>query len=304
MVLPLFISVIFYTLVPFAMTGHLRYEYPWNETWVNSLDSREKVETFVKSKAAFGREQVVIHVEDGKANEPCLGYKHYPLIQGLERIKKNRIDHQVMLVFKRVSDYQESMNLLILMQHDWIWLHFAIEQGPFDNGVAVNLTDFSTEELKLMTSFQLAFGFTTDTEFGKGEYLREKMEAIAKKTDQWYTRLEYRDNFIVELSMHVLLNTTDKLLVLTPFTKRTMYVCFATTKRQEPFAGKFKGVMQSVARKLGGDRVYLNIPDTLRTQLNVTNWFPVETSGSGGCNGRRVLEVAVVVRVVLLLIQR
>lgn len=260
------------------------HKFPGMEVWVNALDSVEKVESFLHSKAAFGRQVVTILEEEGQQKQPTLGGT-YPLIQGLERIFKTRRDHQLMLVFNNPMDFKESVKSLTLMRHKWIWLYFPIARGPFSDATPINLNEFSKAELELMRDFQLAFGFTTDKFFGRGEYLHKPIEHLASLTDVWYTRLEYTTNFIVELSMHILLNSSDSARVWRPLLDRTMYISLATTSRDEQLVVRHKGTMRALAVMLGKDRLYLNVPDNVRLLLNPPAWFNQSDTSIGAILG-------------------
>lgn len=247
------------------------------QQWVNSLDSRQKVEDFVHSNAAFAREVVVIFAEEGQQKQAYLGHEKYPLVQGLERVNKNRKDHQLMLVFNSVADFKDSVHALTLIQHKWIWLNFPIQSGPGSNQTPLNLVEFTDSEVRLMRSFQVSFGFTVaDKNFGSGEYTKLELEELANKTDVWFSRLAYRSNFIVEISMHILLNTTDHARAMRPFYDRTMFISFVTTSRYEDFNMEHKGPMKALAKILGKERLYMNIPENQRLLLNPVSWF---TSG-------------------------
>lgn len=261
------------------LPNHHAYDFPALEKWTNKLESREDVELFVKSSSAFGREFVVIVQGEGPEYPmACLGTKNYPLIEALERIDKNRRDHQVFLIFKSRREYEGSLNALALKQHNWIWLYFPIEQGPNDDQKPVVLSDFTNEELQKMHPYQMAFGLTTDADFGKGEFLRRKMQDLCEKIDEWYTRLEYRTDFIVELSLNVLLNSSDSIQVLTPIKERTMMVSLVATNKYQKQIIKNKGILSALARLLTKERVFLNIPEDLKEKLNPTKWYPNSTS--------------------------
>lgn len=280
-------------LVTFAHL-HNAYDFPALEKWTNKLESRADVELFVKSSSAFGREFVVIVQGEGPEYPmACLGTRQYPLIEALERIEQNRVDHQLFLVFKSQHDFEHSVSTLVLKQHNWMWLYFPIEQGPYDDQKPVSLSDFSDEELQHMRPYQLAFGLTTDADFGKGEFLRPKIQSLANKLDQWYTRLAYRTDFIVELSLQVLLNSSDSIQVLTPFKERTMLVSLVATNKYEKLIIRQKGQLSALAKLLGKERVFLNIPEDLKEKLNPAIWFPNSTSlgvthAIGGYNGGRI----------------
>lgn len=256
------------------------HEFPAMEVWVNALDSVDQVESFLHSKAAFGRQVVTILEEEGQQKQPTLGGT-YPLIQGLERIFKTRRDHQIMLVFNNPIDFKESVKSLTLMRHKWIWLYFPIARGPYSDHTPINLNEFSGDELELMQDFQLSFGFTADHFFGRGEYLHKPIELLANLTDVWYTRLGYTSNFIVELSMHILLNSSDSARVWRPLLDRTMFVCLATTSRDEKLVVRQKGTMRALAVMLGKDRLYLNVPENVRLLLNPPAWFNKSDSSVG-----------------------
>lgn len=255
------------------------YNFPALEKWTNRLESVEDVENFVRSTSAFGREVVTIYQDESQNTpEPCLGTKRYNLGFALERIHKSRIDHQLMLVFKSHRDYQESMHTLSLMRHNWIWLYFPIEQGPNDASDPVSLIEFAPGDLEHMRPYQMAFGLTADADFGQGEYRLPMMESLANKTDQWYTRLEYRTNFIVELSMAVTLNTTDMVRILEPLLQKTMFISFVATNKFEKLIIKEKGTMHALAKMFEKDRVFLNVPEHVRLFLNPVGWFPESVS--------------------------
>lgn len=276
-------------LLLFTTTLHgIIHDFPARENWVNSVDSVEKLELFVHSTTAFAREVVTIVQEEGQQKQPCLGGK-YPLIQGLHRLELLRKDHQIMLVFNTPGDYKDSVKSLTTMRHKWIWLFFPIEQGPFNEAQPIAMNEFSAEELRLMQHFQLAFGFTSDKQFGRGEYLRNRMDSLAGKTDLWYTKLQYGTNFIVELSMHVLLNTSDHARVLRPFLDRTMFISLVTSSRDEKLILRHKGEMKALARMLGRQRVYLNIPDKLKALLNPEKWFGESESRGGALEEVRLV---------------
>lgn len=275
----LFKLPVFILCCPLLIIGLIIHDSPAMEKWDNSLDSLGKVEKFLHSNAAFGREVVTIVEEEGQPKQPTLGGK-YPLIQGLERILKNRKDHQVMLVFNTARDYKESVKSLTLMRHKWIWLNFPIEQGPQDRKKPIAIQDFNAKELDLMKDFQLAFGFTSDPYFGRGEYLHEHVRRLANATDTWYTRLGYSTDFIVELSLHIFLNSSDNARVWQPLLDRTMFISFCSTNRDEKLVVRQKGTMGALAKMLGKERMYLNIPDNVHLLLNPQDWFG-ETKGGG-----------------------
>lgn len=270
--------ILLYLLTHNLFPDHVKcieYEFPALEKWTNRLESVEDVENFVRSSSAFGREVVKIYQDESQNTpEPCLGTKRYNLGFALERIHKSRVDHQLMLVFHSFRDYRDSMHTLSLKQHNWIWLFFPIEQGPNDISDPVSLNEFSNADLEHMRPFQMAFGFTSDLDFGHGEYQLRRMESLANKTDQWYTRLEYRTNFIVELSMAVTLNTTDKVRILEPLLQKTMFISFVATNKYESFIIKEKGSMHALAKMFEKDRVFLNVPENVRLFLNPVAWFP------------------------------
>lgn len=286
-----------FLFLPKFVQPNIVYDFPALEKWTNSLDNDEKLTAFLASKNAFARERVFAHQEEGQQKEACLGSTEHKLIHALQRFKSSRKSHQIMLVFEKPNEFREAFSVLTLMQHKWIWLHFPIVQGPYDDLVPVALNEFNEKELALMRSFQLSFGFTaTARDFGSGEYLKEQMLSLADRSDEWFNKLEIQTSFMMEIGMHVLLNTSDMVRVMEPLFQREVFICYATTMKHKDFVLSHMGYMDSLGKLTMKGKLFLNVPAEVFKQLNPQNWFPDD--GSSGTMLRIVQCCMVMISVV------
>lgn len=257
------------------------YDSPALIKWNNSLDTAAKLKLFLDSSALFGREQVTIHQgTDGKPRAYLGVAGDLELVQALYKVGKARKDHQVMLVFNSPDDFKDAFNDLTLNNHNWIWYNFPIEKGPNNDDRPVDYDDFYKIHTNNMRQHPLAFGFTSSQNFGKGAYTLTQMQGLVNKTDLWYSKLGYSGQFMVEIGMHVLLNTTGHSMVMEPVTSSLMSVCFATVEPFQDFIVGKKGEIRAIARFYEKKRIFMNIPETLRNLLAPANWWGNSTSSA------------------------
>lgn len=266
-------------LIPTPFHG-FPYKYPALEKWVNSLDSEQKIESFASSNAVFGREIVTTYEVAGKTATSNLGGNGpYPLMKGFRHLQQSRRNHQLMLVFNTVQDYRQAQDALTKMNSiNWMWLFFPIVQGPSSEQKPFSLDELTESEVETAKEFKLAFGFTSDSDWGEGSYLYQHFEMMGTMIDDWITQLEYTGNVMVELSMHSVLNNSNIVRAMAPILKRKSYVCMATTDKYSPLVLKRRAMMETLAKKITKPRLFLNIPENLRMQINPLGWYIVDTS--------------------------
>lgn len=142
------------------------------------------------------------------------------------------------------------------------------------------MDDFNIEDLVGMQEHPPAFGFTSDANFGRGQYLKNDTLWLTNAMDAWYSTLNYTAKFTYtcELSLHILLNSTHPEEVLIPVVNGPMDVVFATVERYEEMILQKKDLLRKLATAFEKNRVYLNIPDSLRKQLNPEHWWDTTPS--------------------------
>lgn len=259
------------------------FDFPALVQWQNSLDSLEKVQQYLGSNALFAREVVTTRKDDNGHTLAYLGSGELRLVHALNILRKSRKDHQVMLIFSASLNFTVAYPELTINSDDWLWYYFPIEQGPNNQDTPVSISDFDDTHTKNIAGHPLAFGFTSDRNFGRGEYLRETMEKLIKITDDWYTKLNYHGQFMVELSLLVVANTSGPTRVLKELIHREMYVNFATLAKHKDvdLIVRQRGMIQALSNQLGRSRVFLNIPEDLRTILNPSSWWPNASTAVG-----------------------
>lgn len=282
--------LILFLLLPFSPFSLPSDDFPALFEWTNSLSDEQQVKTFLQSPHDFAREVVSIRTDQSESTPHAyLGLSAtYQLSFGLNLIKQGtRGDRQVMLEFRSLSDYRDALGTLQLFNETWLWFFFPIVKGPNNDREPFKLEELLLDGKKQamienLQTQRLAFGFTTDKNYGSGEYLREKMEALANAMDEWYTKIGCRDSFMMELSLHVLLNTNDHARVIRPFLDRTVMVNFVTpNSNHDKMIVQRKGNLKALARMFGKKRVYLNVPRQLRDRLDLNSWFGNSTSAAG-----------------------
>lgn len=277
--------LVLYTLLPQLHSSI--YDFPAFVQWQNSLNSVEKVQQYLGSNALFAREVVTSRQDDNGHTLAYLGFGELRLVHALNILRKSRKDHQVMLIFTAPLIFATACPELTINSDDWLWYYFPIEQGPNNKDTPVSISDFDETHTKNMAGHPLAFGFTSDRNFGRGEYLRETMELLIKKTDDWYTKLNYHGQFMVELSLLIVANTSGPTRVLKELIHREMYVNFATLAKHKDvdLIVRQRGMIQALSNQLGRNRVFLNIPEDLRTMLNPGSWWA--NASIAICHGAR-----------------
>lgn len=254
--------------------------------WVNSLNNGDQIKNFLNGNAKFAREYVNICDDNGKP-VPYLGAGcKQKLTQALYRLNasKQRRDRQLMLIFESTSDYIQSIQVMDKNRADWIWIFFNVYCAAGATKSCIDINNFKPEHLLTMSKHSFAFGSASDRSFGgNAAYEQRELSLLASYANAWNdTVVRLNGDFMIEVSMHRLLESKAPEESMKYWANNyTMKVCFATVKEFAKDVAKKKDLMKAVATLFEKKRVYFNIPDSLRKELQPAGWWGDKDDSDG-----------------------
>lgn len=217
-------------------------------------------------------------------------------------MKTSRRDHKIVLVYDTAPHFILPFAEMKNNTDTWVWYYFPLWSGPNNNIPPLMMDDFNIEDLVGMQEHPPAFGFTSDANFGRGQYFKNDTLWLANAMDAWYSTLNYTTKFkyMCELSLHILLNSTNPVQVLSPIVNGPMDVVFATVERYEEMILQKRNLIHKLAISFEKHRVYLNIPNSLRNRLNPELWWDTSPSNAISLQGQLILFAPLLIIFLLL----
>lgn len=276
--LHLLIIIICPSFIPIDSSKTSDDDLPSRIRWINSLSNGDQIKNFLDGNAKFAREYVKICQDNGKVVPYLGGGCKQKLTQALYRLNasKQRRDRQLMLIFESTSDYIQSIEVMNKNRADWIWIFFNVFCGAGATKSCIDINNFKPEHLLTMSKHTFAFGSVSDRGFGgKGVYESRELSLLANYAHAWNdTVARLNGDFMIEVSMHRLLESEAPDESMTYWANNySMKVCFATVKDFAKDVVKRKELMKSLATLFEKKRVYFNIPDSLRKELQPAGWW-------------------------------